>query len=349
MVAGSSDSLDTADFSYDLPPELIAQQPANRRDGSRLLVIDRGTAEIAHYHFSDLPGLLKSGDLLIVNDSKVLPARLRGVRLSSGGSVELLLLQELTPDQWLTLARPAKRVRVGDVLQFGEGRLTAVVQEIREDGQRVVQLIGRDGTVHQLLDQIGELPLPPYIHQQAADRSRYQTVYAREPGSAAAPTAGLHFTEELLNHLRERGVAVRPVTLHVGLGTFRPVQVDRIEDHHMHAELGMLPPDTAAAIQATHAAGGRVIAVGTTVVRVLESAALAGATDGWSGWTSIFIYPGFTFQCCDGLITNFHLPRSTLLMLVSAFAGKQLIENAYQLAIAERYRFFSFGDAMFIR
>jgi S-adenosylmethionine:tRNA ribosyltransferase-isomerase len=334
-------------FDYDLPAELIAQRPTERRDASRLLVVDRASGALSHRTFADLPHYLCAGDLLVVNDSRVLPARLHGVRLPGGGAVELLLLHAEGPDLWLALARPAKRLRAGDVLQFGAGALTASVREERDEGQRLVAFETGGRPLQDVLDALGELPLPPYIHERPSDPGRYQTVYAREPGSAAAPTAGLHFTPELLRRLRAIGVDVRAITLHVGLGTFRPVHVERIEDHRMHAEYGVLSAETAAAIQETRARGSRVVAVGTTVVRVLESAARQGP-GAWSGWTDIFIYPGFTFQRCDAMITNFHLPKSTLLMLVSAFAGKELIDRAYAVAIAERYRFFSFGDAMLL-
>lgn len=338
----------TSDFEYDLPPELIAQQPAERRDASRLMVVDRASGHITHARFADLPTLLERGDLLVVNDSKVIPARLRGVRLNTGGKVELLLVRELEPNVWLCLARPGKRVRVGDHLRFGDGALPAEVLEERTEGQRVVSFARAGADAAALLAEAGELPLPPYIHQRPDDPERYQTVYARAPGSVAAPTAGLHFTPELLRTLEERGIARAAVTLHVGIGTFRPVQTDQIADHVMHAEYGELPPETASAIAAARARGGRVIAVGSTATRVLESAGAPESLAPWSGWTDIFIYPGYRFRDCDALITNFHLPRSSLLMLVSAFAGKALIEQAYAEAVRERYRFFSFGDAMLI-
>ena len=337
----------TDEFDYHLPPELIAQRPADHRDRSRLLVVDRGSGDLAHRHFADLPEYLRAGDTLVVNDSRVLPARLKGTRLASGGAVELLLLQELGPDRWLALSRPAKRLRPGDRLAFGS--LAAMVEEEREEGMRVVRFEAGARPLRSWLEEVGELPLPPYIHERPADPERYQTVYAREAGSVAAPTAGLHFTPELLSLLGERGVQVAAVTLHVGLGTFRPVHAEEIAGHTMHAEYGVLPAETAAALVATRERGGRVVAVGTTAVRVLESAALVGQDTAWSGWTDIFIYPGFRFRAVDALITNFHLPRSTLLMLVSAFAGKELIDRAYAVAVAERYRFFSFGDAMLIR
>lgn len=336
----------TNEFDYHLPAELIAQRPADRRDSSRLLVVDRASGSLAHRHFADLPEYLRAGDTLVVNDSRVLPARLKGIRLASGGTVELLLLQELAPDRWLALTRPAKRLRPGDRMAFGA--LAAVIAEEREEGMRVVRFEVGDRPLRAWLEEVGELPLPPYIHERLVDPERYQTVYAREAGSVAAPTAGLHFTPELLSLLAQRGIQVAPVTLHVGLGTFRPVHVEEIAAHTMHAEYGVLPAETAAALAATRECGGRVVAVGTTAVRVLESAALMGQDAEWSGWTDIFIYPGFRFRAVDALITNFHLPRSTLLMLVSAFAGKDLIDRAYATAVEERYRFFSFGDAMLI-
>ncbi len=338
----------TDDFDYDLPAELIAQQPAERRDQSRLLVVNRATGEITHSRFCRLPAFLRNGDLLVVNDSRVLPARLRGIREPSGGAVELLLLRELVANTWLCLARPAKRLRLGDRLAFGDGALTCQVREQHEDGQRVVVFDSGARPFNMVLQEVGELPLPPYIHEPPADPERYQTVYARASGSVAAPTAGLHFTPELLARLEATGVRRGTVTLHVGLGTFRPVQVDTITDHVMHAEFGILPAETVRAICETRVQGGRVVAVGTTSARVLETAALVAPAAPWSGWTDIFIYPGFSFRACGALITNFHLPRSTLLMLVSAFAGKELIDRAYAEAIAERYRFFSFGDAMLI-
>ncbi|MGH2386801.1 MAG: tRNA preQ1(34) S-adenosylmethionine ribosyltransferase-isomerase QueA [Chloroflexota bacterium] len=338
----------TSDFDYDLPPELIAQQPAERRDASRLMVVHRDSGRIGHARFSDLPTLLRRGDLLVVNDSRVMRARLRGVRAHTGGKVELLLLRELEPNIWLCLARPGKRVRVGDQLRFGDGALSAEVREERAEGQRVVSFANAGAAVQDLLDGVGELPLPPYIHQQPADPERYQTVYARELGSVAAPTAGLHFTPELLRRLEDDGIGRVAITLHVGVGTFRPVQADLITDHVMHAEYGELPEAAAAAMAEARRSGGRVVAVGSTATRVLETAARRELPGPWSGWTDIFIYPGFHFRACDALITNFHLPRSSLLMLVSAFAGKELIERAYAEAIRERYRFFSFGDAMLI-
>jgi S-adenosylmethionine:tRNA ribosyltransferase-isomerase len=340
--------MQTADFEYHLPPDLIAQQPTARRDASRLLVVERATQRLQHHVFSDLHDLLAAGDLLVVNDSRVRPARLRGTRMPGGGAAELLLLRQLEPETWLCLARPARRLRPGTRVEFGQGWLHGTVQDALEEGQRVVRFTAGDHPLDDVIAALGELPLPPYIHAYPDDPERYQTVYARDPGSIAAPTAGLHFTHELLDTLAQKGIQTASVTLHVGLGTFKPVQTDVVAEHRMHAEYGVLPDQTAAAIAATRRAGHRVVAVGTTAVRVLESAALAGQRDGWSGWTEIFIYPGFQFQLCDALITNFHLPRSTLLMLVSAFADKSLIDAAYREAVAQRYRFYSFGDAMII-
>ncbi len=338
----------TEDFDYTLPPDLIAQTPVEPRDASRLLVIDRKSGRLAHRTFADLPALLDPGDLVVLNDSRVLPARLKGARVRGGGAAELLLLRNLDGDRWLCLARPAKRMHVGDKLSFGNGALLALVEEILDDGQRIVRFECEGGAVAPLLARFGTLPLPPYIHQEPDDPDRYQTVYARDPGSAAAPTAGLHFTTGLLRRLDDAGIRIAAVTLHVGLGTFRPVQTEQVEQHVMHAEFGILPAETAAAIATARGAGNRVVAVGTTTVRVLETVAAAGRADAWSGWTDIFIYPGVPIRVTDALVTNFHLPKSSLLMLVSAFAGKPLIDRAYATAVSERYRFFSFGDAMLI-
>ncbi len=337
----------TRDFDYDLPPELIAQHPTEKRDGSRLMVVDRGSGLISHARFADLPTLLRPGDLLVVNDSKVMRARLHGVRARTGARVEVLLLSEKEPNTWRCLARPGKRVRIGDVIRFGDGELSAEVVEEGAEGERVLYFDTSGPSVLDRLTDLGELPLPPYIHEQPEDPDRYQTVYARRLGSIAAPTAGLHFTPDLLQRLEEQGIGRATVTLHVGIGTFRPVKADAITDHVMHAEFGERSDAAAAAMRETRADGGRVVAVGTTAARVLETAARVEAAS-WSGWTDIFIYPGFRFLACDALVTNFHLPRSTLLMLVSAFAGKDLIDRAYAEAVRERYRFFSFGDAMLI-
>jgi S-adenosylmethionine:tRNA ribosyltransferase-isomerase len=338
----------TVDFDYDLPSELIAQYPTERRDGSRLMVVDRTSGKISHAQFADLPAFLRRPDLLVVNDSKVMRARLHGERARTGAKVEVLLLSEKEPNLWLCLARPGKRVRAGDIIRFGAGTVSAEVVEEGAQGERFLSFATAGKSVIEVLNDLGELPLPPYIHQQPPDPDRYQTVYAKRLGSIAAPTAGLHFTADLLETLAEQGVGRATITLHVGIGTFRPVKADAVTDHVMHAEYGELPEDVATAMHTARAGGGRIIAVGTTATRVLETAARIGVTEAWSGWTNIFIYPGFRFLACDALITNFHLPRSTLLMLVSAFAGKDLIDRAYAEAVRERYRFFSFGDAMLI-
>lgn len=337
-----------SDFHFDLPHELIAQTPIEPRDHSRLLCLDRETGKIDHRHFYDLPLLLRAGDLLVVNDSKVLPARLYGKRADTGAMVEVLLLRQREQDVWEVLTKPGKKAKPGARLIFGEGMLSAEVLELEEEGNRIVRF-SYEGSFYPLLEQLGQMPLPPYITEKLKDKDRYQTVYANELGSAAAPTAGLHFTPELLAKLPEFGIGIAKVTLHVGLGTFRPVKEDEIERHHMHAEHYELPPETADAIRRTKAQGGRVIAVGTTACRTLESvAAKYGDIRPDEGYTDIFIYPGYTFRVLDGLITNFHLPESTLIMLVSAFAGYEHTMEAYRTAIAERYRFYSFGDATLI-
>ena len=342
----------TSDFHYDLPEELIAQTPADRRDGSRLMVLDRSKNAPEHHVFSEIVDFLRPEDILVVNSSKVIPARLLGVTKKTGSPMELLLLKSLSPGRWETLVRPGKRAKVGDVLLFGDGLLFVTVEEILPDGNRIVSFDYDRSlfkTDYELLDRIGELPLPPYIKKKQKDLSRYQTVYAKEEGSAAAPTAGLHFTPELLDRIREKGVGYAEVTLHIGLGTFRPVKEARISDHLMHTEHFHIDENAAAEINRRRAAGGRVVAVGTTSCRVLESVAdengLVHATEGDTG---IFIYPGYRFRAIDALITNFHLPESTLLMLVSALAGRERILEAYETAVKERYRFFSFGDAMLI-
>lgn len=337
----------TSDFIYDLPEELIAQTPLERRDGSRLLVMDKNTGTMEHRHFYDLPGYLRKGDCLVLNDSRVIPARLFGAR-PTGGAVEVLLLKDLGGGRWECLARPGRKMRPGTEASFGGGELTAVVEDVLEDGNRIIRF-SYEGIFLEVLERLGQTPLPPYIKQQIDDPERYQTVYAREPGSAAAPTAGLHFTPELLEQIRAMGVEVCFVTLHVGLGTFRPVQAEDVEEHKMHSEYCTVPPETAEIINRTRKNGGRVIAVGTTSCRTLESFAKTDGTiaaDG--GWTDIFIHPGYTFKCIDALVTNFHLPGSTLVMLVSALAGRENILNAYKTAVDMEYRFFSFGDAMFI-
>lgn len=336
----------TSDFSYDLPPELIAQTPIEPRDSARLFVVP-GEGNFLHRQFSDLPEYLKSGDALVVNVTRVLPARLLGVR-PGGGASEVLLLKRIDLNRWETLVRPGRKLRPGATVTFGDGRLTATVGETTEAGGRIVTFSWTGESFESVLNDLGEMPLPPYIHEKLADRERYQTVYAREEGSAAAPTAGLHFTPALLDRIRAMGVDVIPVLLHVGLGTFRPVQVDDVEEHRMHSEYFQVPPDSARRIAACKERGGRVFAVGTTSVRTLESAYRDGAVQSLSGWTDIFIKPGYTFQAVDGIITNFHLPESTLVMLVSAFAGRERILSAYETAVQLRYRFFSFGDAMLL-
>ncbi len=337
-----------SDFYYDLPEELIAQEPIEPRDASRLLMLDRTSGALADRHFSDIMDYLHEGDCLVLNDSRVLPARLLGHRAATGAAVELLLLTPHGGDVWEVLAGPGRRAKPGDILTFGEGILTAEVLEIIEGGNRLVKF-SYEGNFYHTLEQVGQMPLPPYIKRRLENGERYQTVYSRESGSAAAPTAGLHFTPELLEKIRQKGVDIAYVTLHVGLGTFRPVKEDNIENHIMHAEHYELNADTAAVINRTRARGGRVIGVGTTSCRTLESVGLTdGRVEPADGWTSIFIYPGYQFQVLDGLITNFHLPESTLIMLVSAFAGYDNTMNAYKHAVDERYRFFSFGDAMLI-
>lgn len=336
-----------SDFYFDLPEELIAQTPLEKRDTSRLLHLGRKSGEISHEHFYDITKHLNKGDCLVLNDSRVMPARLYGTR-STGGSVEVVLLRDLGGGKWECLTRPGKKTRPGAEIYFGDGELKATVTDVIEDGNRILQF-EYDGIFLEILDRLGKMPLPPYIKAELSDRERYQTVYSRELGSAAAPTAGLHFTEELLDKIRAMGVKVCFVTLHVGLGTFRPVKEDDILDHEMHSEFCMIPQETADAINATKAAGGRVVAVGTTSCRTLESfAGENGTMSAKSGWTKIFIYPGYRFKCIDALITNFHLPESTLIMLVSALAGRENILNAYNTAVEEKYRFFSFGDAMMI-
>ena len=336
-----------SDFYFDLPEELIAQTPLERRDASRLLVLNKKTGELEHRHFYDLPEYLHEGDCLVMNDSRVLPARLLGCR-SSGGSVELVLLRDLGEGKWECLSRPGRKTKPGTELSFGDGELTATVLAVTEGGNRIVQF-HYEGIFLEVLERLGKMPLPPYIKAELNDAERYQTVYSREVGSAAAPTAGLHFTQELLQKLADKGVRLCYVTLHVGLGTFRPVKEEEIEDHPMHAEFCMISEETARIVNETKKNGGRVIAVGTTSCRTLESFASAdGALSPSSGWTDIFIYPGYRFKCIDALITNFHLPESTLIMLVSALAGRETILHAYETAVKERYRFFSFGDAMLI-
>ena len=337
----------TSDFWYDLPEELIAQTPLKDRDTSRLLVMDRQSGEIQHRHFYDILDYLRPGDCLIMNDSRVLPARLLGHR-PTGGAAELLLLRELGDNCWECLAKPGRKLQIGQEVIFGNGDLKATICEIKEDGNRVVQF-HYEGIFLEVLERLGKMPLPPYIKAELSDQERYQTVYSKEVGSAAAPTAGLHFTNDLLDKIRAKGVNTGFVTLHVGLGTFRPVKAEEITDHHMHSELCMISEETAELINSTKKNGGRVICVGTTSCRTLESLVSPdGSFHACSRWTDIFIYPGYTFKAMDGLITNFHLPESTLVMLVSAFSNRDYVLHAYEEAVHERYRFFSFGDAMFI-
>lgn len=338
----------TSDFDYDLPPELIAQTPTEKRDASRLLCLDRQTGAFSHHHFYDLPDFLRPGDCLILNDSRVLPARLLGQRLPGGGACEVLLLIDRGDNVWECIVRPGKHLRAGAKLSFGKGELTAEVAEVLPDGNRLVRF-AYEGIFLEVLERLGKMPLPPYIKAELQDRERYQTVYSRVNGSAAAPTAGLHFTPELLETIAAKGVRLGYVTLHVGLGTFRPVKEEDVEAHEMHSEYCTVPEETAALINETKANGGRVICVGTTSCRTIESwAGEDGAMKPSAGWTSIYIYPGYRFKVMDALITNFHLPQSTLLMLVSAFAGREHVLAAYEEAVRERYRFFSFGDAMFL-
>lgn len=338
----------TSDFDYDLPPELIAQTPAEKRDQSRLLCLDKQTGAYSHHHFYDLPDFLRAGDCLILNDSRVLPARLLGQRLPGGGACEVLLLIDRGENVWECIVRPGKRLRTGSRVSFGGGELTAEVTEVLPDGNRLVRF-DYEGIFLEVLERLGKMPLPPYIKAELTDKERYQTVYSRANGSAAAPTAGLHFTAELLERIAAKGVKIGYVTLHVGLGTFRPVKEDEVEDHEMHSEYCTVPAETAALINETKANGGRVVCVGTTSCRTVESwAGEDGTMKASAGWTSIYIYPGYRFKVMDALITNFHLPQSTLLMLVSAFAGREHVLSAYEEAVREKYRFFSFGDAMFI-
>ncbi len=337
----------THDFWYALPEELIAQTPLVQRDASRLLVLDRKTGNREHKHFYDIIDYLQPGDCLVMNDSRVLPARLLGHR-PTGGAVELLLLRDLGNKQWECLAKPGRKLQAGQEIIFGNGELSAKVERVCEDGNRIVSF-RYEGIFLEVLERLGKMPLPPYIKAELQDQERYQTVYSREVGSAAAPTAGLHFTDDLLNKIREKGVKTAFVTLHVGLGTFRPVKAEEITEHHMHAELCMISEETAGMLNETRQAGGRIICVGTTSCRTLESLVNDdGSFEAKSKWTEIFIYPGYKFKAMDGLVTNFHLPESTLVMLVSAFAGRENVLGAYDEAVSMRYRFFSFGDAMFI-
>ncbi|MBO4915779.1 MAG: tRNA preQ1(34) S-adenosylmethionine ribosyltransferase-isomerase QueA [Oscillospiraceae bacterium] len=338
----------TTDFNYELPQELIAQTPAERRDSSRLLCLDRVSGEFSHHRFYELPDFLREGDCLILNDSRVLPARLLGQRLPGGGACEVLLLIDRGGDIWECIVRPGKHLREGARISFGGGELTAEVTEVLPDGNRLVRFF-YEGIFLEVLERLGKMPLPPYIKAELNDRERYQTVYSKVNGSAAAPTAGLHFTHELLDTIAAKGVSLGYVTLHVGLGTFRPVKEDEVEAHEMHSEYCIVPEETATLINKTKKTGGRVVCVGTTSCRTLESWAEAdGTMRASAGWTDIYIYPGYRFKVMDALITNFHLPQSTLLMLVSAFAGREHVLAAYEEAVRKKYRFFSFGDAMFI-
>lgn len=338
----------TSDFYYDLPKELIAQDPLEDRSASRLMHLNKETGEYEHGHFRDILKYLKPGDCLVINDTKVIPARLYGSKVGTDAAIEILLLKRRENDIWETLVKPGKKCKVGTVISFGDGILTGEVVDIVDEGNRLIQF-HYDGIFEEILDQLGEMPLPPYITHKLQDKNRYQTVYAKHEGSAAAPTAGLHFTKELLQQVQDAGVKIAHVTLHVGLGTFRPVKVEDVTQHHMHSEFYVVEEDQAKLINDTKAAGGRVIAVGTTSCRTLESATGEdGILKAGSSWTEIFIYPGYRFKMIDGLITNFHLPESTLVMLVSALAGKEHIMAAYEEAVREKYRFFSFGDAMMI-
>lgn len=337
----------THDFWYDLPEELIAQTPLQQRDSSRLLVLDRNTGKVTHKHFYDIIDYLCPGDCLVMNDSRVLPARLLGHR-PTGGAVEVLLLRDLGENNWECLCKPGRKMQVGNEVLFGEGDLKATVVQVKDDGNRVVHF-DYEGIFLEVLERLGRMPLPPYIKAELQDQERYQTVYSREVGSAAAPTAGLHFTNELLEKIRDNGIKTAFVTLHVGLGTFRPVKAETISEHHMHSELCMISRETADILNRTKQEGGRIICVGTTSCRTLESLVNDDGTfEAKSKWTDIFIYPGYEFKAMQGLITNFHLPESTLVMLVSAFAGRENVLAAYEEAVKERYRFFSFGDAMTI-
>ena len=338
-----------SDFYFELPEELIAQYPLEKRDSSRLMVLDKKTGEIEHRKFHDILEYLNEGDTLVLNNTRVLPARLIGEKEETGGKIEFLLLKRIEGDKWECLAKPGRKAKVGTVFTFGEGKLKAIVREIGEEGNRIIEF-SYEGIFEQVLDELGQMPLPPYIHEKLEDKERYQTVYSKEKGSAAAPTAGLHFTEELLKEIKDKGVNIAYLTLHVGLGTFRPVKVDDVNNHVMHSEYYHLDKENAELINKTKEVGKRVIAVGTTSSRTLETIGDEnGRVREQSGWTDIFIYPGYKFKIVDNLITNFHLPESTLIMLVSALAGQDNIMNAYNTAVKEKYRFFSFGDSMFIK
>lgn len=347
---GVLDEMDVSQFDFELPEELIAQEPAPKRSGSRLMVVNRENQTVEHRRFPDLLEYLHPGDVLVLNDTRVRPARLVGVKEGTGARIELLLLNPLGGDRWEALVKPAKRVKEGTVVRFGDGKLQAVAQEMTDAaGGRVFQLQYQEQDLEILLERLGEMPLPPYIHRRLDEPERYQTVYSRAVGSAAAPTAGLHFTEDLLNRAKEKGVKIVTITLHVGLGTFRPVTAESVEEHQMHAEFYEVSEEAAEQIRVAKAKGNRVVAVGTTSVRTLETVARDhGEIRAARGWTDIFIYPGFRFRVTDALLTNFHLPKSTLLMLVSAFSSRELMLQAYRTAVREKYRFFSFGDAMLI-
>jgi len=341
--------MNVKDFDFYLPEELIAQHPLEQRDSSRLMVLDKETGEINHKKFHDIVGYLNEGDTLVLNNTRVMPARLIGEKEDTHGKIEFLLLKRIEKDKWECLAKPGKSARVGRKFTFGDGKLKAEVVEVKDDGNRIVEFF-YDGIFEEVLDALGEMPLPPYIHERLEDRERYQTVYSKENGSAAAPTAGLHFTTELLAEIKDKGINIVYLTLHVGLGTFRPVKVESLEEHEMHSEFYMLSKESADIINETKKRGNAVISVGTTSTRTLET---IGDNNGFvkeqSGWTNIFIYPGYKFKVVDNLITNFHLPQSTLIMLVSTLAGRDNVINAYKEAVNEKYRFFSFGDAMFIK
>ena len=344
-----TEGMNVKDYDYDLPEELIAQDPLEDRSSSRLMVLDRQTGDVEHRHFTDILEYLHPGDCLVINNTKVIPARLFGVKKDTQAKIEVLLLKRKENDIWETLVKPGKKAKPGTKLVFGDGLLTAEVVDVVEEGNRLIQF-HYDGIFEEILDQLGQMPLPPYITHQLKDKNRYQTVYAKYDGSAAAPTAGLHFTKELLQKVKDMGVDIAEVTLHVGLGTFRPVKVENVLDHHMHSEFYMVSQEAADKINRAKESGHRVIAVGTTSTRTLEAAADEnGRLHETSGWTEIFIYPGYQFKVIDALITNFHLPQSTLVMLVSALAGREHVLHAYEIAVKERYRFFSFGDAMLIK
>ena len=344
-----TEGMNVKDYDYDLPEELIAQDPLEDRSSSRLMVLDRQTGDVEHRHFTDILEYLHPGDCLVINNTKVIPARLFGVKEDTQAKIEVLLLKRKENDIWETLVKPGKKAKPGTKLVFGDGLLTAEVVDVVEEGNRLIQF-HYDGIFEEILDQLGQMPLPPYITHQLKDKNRYQTVYAKYDGSAAAPTAGLHFTKELLQKVKDMGVDITEVTLHVGLGTFRPVKVENVLDHHMHSEFYMVSQEAADKINRAKESGHRVIAVGTTSTRTLEAAADEnGRLHETSGWTEIFIYPGYQFKVIDALITNFHLPQSTLVMLVSALAGREHVLHAYEIAVKERYRFFSFGDAMLIK